>query len=57
MVYPKRELGKLIGVDPNSINKVALGLIENEKTEKKSKSLKKLLSMLKDDYREKIMKL
>ncbi len=40
----------------NIISKVALGLIENEKTEKKSKPLKRLHALLSDSYREKIMK-
>jgi predicted transposase YbfD/YdcC len=41
----------------NVMNKVALGLIENEKTEKKSKPIKQLNALLNDVYREKIMKL
>ena len=40
----------------NIINKVALGLIENETTKKKSKPLKRLNALLNDEYREKIMK-
>jgi predicted transposase YbfD/YdcC len=41
----------------NIISKVALGLIENEKTTKKSKPMKILNALLNDEYREKIMKL
>jgi len=40
----------------NIINKTALGLIENEKTAKMSKPLKRLRASLSDEYREKIMK-
>jgi len=40
----------------NIISKVALGLIENEKTANMSKPLKRLRAALNDSYREKIMK-
>jgi predicted transposase YbfD/YdcC len=41
----------------NIVAKVALGLLENDPTNKKSKLLKKLNALLDDNYREKIMKL
>jgi predicted transposase YbfD/YdcC len=40
----------------NIIAKVALGLLENDQTNKKSKPLKKLNALLDDNYREKIMR-
>ncbi len=41
----------------NIINKVALGLIENEKSTKKTKPLKMLNAALSDSYREKILRI
>ncbi|TAG51213.1 MAG: ISAs1 family transposase, partial [Cytophagales bacterium] len=41
----------------NVIIKMSLGLIEAEKTTKKSKPLKRLMASLDDDYREKILNL
>jgi hypothetical protein len=40
----------------NIISKIALGLIENEKSIKKSKPLKMLKAILDESYLEKIMK-
>ncbi len=41
----------------NMVVKLALGLIEGEKTKNKSKSIKRLIASIDDSYREKILKL
>lgn len=41
----------------NMITKTALGLIEAEKTKKKSKPIKRLIASINDSYREKIMRI
>lgn len=41
----------------NMVIKLALGLIDGEKTKKKSKNIKRLIASIDDSYREKILKL